>query len=122
MLGATKDVERPLIDQSIPSIKSEFKKQATKSKAAQNAVKFPYLGPVKTSLFDHVPQDWWMDVFGDEFYLKTDGDVVEDPAITRAECEDLTKDAKIANILNASSPDKVVRVLDLCCGQGNILY
>lgn len=32
-----------------------------------------------------VPAQWWKAVFADGLYLKTDGDVVEDPEITKEE-------------------------------------
>jgi hypothetical protein len=32
-----------------------------------------------------VPAQWWKTVFADGLYLKTDGDVVEDPEITKEE-------------------------------------
>ena len=32
-----------------------------------------------------VPDQWWKTVFADGLYLKTDGDVVEDPEITKEE-------------------------------------
>lgn len=32
-----------------------------------------------------VPAQWWKSVFADAMYLKTDGDVVEDPLITEEE-------------------------------------
>jgi hypothetical protein len=32
-----------------------------------------------------VPAQWWKQVFADNYYLKTDGDVVEDPEITKEE-------------------------------------
>ena len=41
-------------------------------------------GRVK-NLGSKVPSQWWKTVFGDAMYLKTDGDVVEDPEITREE-------------------------------------
>lgn len=65
------------------------------------------LGPVD-NLEDHVKPDWWSQIFT-ALYLKTDGDVVEDSAITRKEVDQFT------NILEVN---KDQRVLDLCCGQG----
>ncbi|KAJ3053933.1 hypothetical protein HDU99_007875, partial [Rhizoclosmatium hyalinum] len=32
-----------------------------------------------------VPAEWWTQVFNDSMYLKTDGDVVEDPEVTKQE-------------------------------------
>jgi len=43
------------------------------------------LGPVE-DLEEHVHPDWWRRIFN-SMYLKTDADVVEDQAITRAEID-----------------------------------
>ena len=65
------------------------------------------LGPVQ-NLEDHVSPDWWCRIFN-SFYLKTDGDVVDDLRITRQEID------LISETLQLSNSDKL---LDLCCGQG----
>jgi len=65
------------------------------------------LGPVR-DLEAHVPADWWNRIFG-SLYLKTDGDVVDDADITRAEVN------RIVELMDSKPDDKV---LDLCCGQG----
>ncbi len=65
------------------------------------------LGPVE-DLEEHVHPDWWRRIFN-SMYLKTDADVVEDQAITRAEID------LFSRILGLSKED---RILDLCCGQG----
>ncbi|KAG0293103.1 hypothetical protein BGZ96_003326 [Linnemannia gamsii] len=66
-----------------------------------------------------VPKTWWKTVFSDQLYLQTDGDVVEDPAITLEEVRLLEGISAIHDILQASSsPDRTIKVLDLCCGQG----
>jgi D-alanine-D-alanine ligase len=77
-------------------------------KKRQSAAATPRtLGPV-ADLEHHLSPEWWRSLFG-AVYLRTDGDVVEDNALTRAEIDaavrhlDLSKDA---------------RILDLCCGQG----
>lgn len=67
----------------------------------------PLLGPV-ADLERHLPAEWWRDLFG-ELYLRTDGDVVENDAATRAEVDAL---------LRVSGAQPHHRVLDLCCGQG----
>ncbi|MBD3188662.1 methyltransferase domain-containing protein, partial [Candidatus Bathyarchaeota archaeon] len=64
-------------------------------------------GPVG-NLEELVKPDWWKELF-DEFYLKTDGDVVEDARITSNEVD------TILEILDMKAADAV---LDLCCGQG----
>ncbi|KAK0105289.1 hypothetical protein ONS95_004327 [Cadophora gregata] len=70
------------------------------------------------SLFSHVKEDWWKDAFN-EIYLRTDGDVVEDPSITKAECEELLSIEGVAKLFNlATETSQAIRVLDLCCGQG----
>ena len=65
------------------------------------------IGPVE-DLESYVKADWWRQVFNAN-YLRTDGDVVEDPNITKAE---------IARILDILQPPKDSTILDLCCGQG----
>ena len=65
------------------------------------------LGPV-ANLEAYVRPDWWRKIFN-SFYLKTDGDVVDDDIITQKEV------AAFLDILKLDSGD---RILDLCCGQG----
>jgi len=65
------------------------------------------LGPVP-NLEKYVKPDWWRGIFNN-LYLKTDGDVVEDPRITASEID------RIIRILHLQPDDKI---LDLCCGQG----
>lgn len=65
------------------------------------------LGPVE-NLESYVKADWWKHIFNAN-YLRTDGDVVNDNAITHAEVNVFEK------ILNV---DKDAAMLDLCCGQG----
>lgn len=64
-------------------------------------------GPVE-NLEDHLHHDWWRTIF-DAYYLKTDGDVVEDPSITKKEVDWLESFLGL-------EPD--MKLLDLCCGQG----
>ncbi len=65
------------------------------------------LGPVR-NLEKHISRDWWCRIFN-AIYLKTDGDVVNDPRITSKEVD------AVCDILSLSPQD---RILDLCCGQG----
>ncbi len=65
------------------------------------------LGPV-LNLEEHVTPDWWRGIFN-SLYLKTDGDVVADPNITRQEVDLFSEFVSL-------SPNDVI--LDLCCGQG----
>ncbi len=65
------------------------------------------LGPV-SDLERHLPSDWWRNLFN-SLYLKTDGDVVENPENTRQEVDLVIK-------IGASEPND--HILDLCCGQG----
>ncbi|MBN1808874.1 MAG: methyltransferase domain-containing protein [Planctomycetes bacterium] len=65
------------------------------------------IGPVK-NLESYVRADWWRQIFNAN-YLRTDGDVVEDAGITRAEVDEFLK---------LLEPDKASAILDLCCGQG----
>ena len=64
-------------------------------------------GPVQ-DLEEHLPAEWWRGLFNAN-YLKTDGDVVEDPRNTRQD---------IDLVLDAVPLHPVDAVLDLCCGQG----
>jgi D-alanine-D-alanine ligase len=64
-------------------------------------------GPIE-NLEAFVPIDWWDRIFN-AYYLKTDGDVVNDQRITAQEV------SLIEKILN---PPKDAKILDLCCGQG----
>jgi len=65
------------------------------------------IGPVE-DLESYVKADWWRDIFNAN-YLRTDGDVVEDPEITGAEIDAFLGAVDVA-------PDAAI--LDLCCGQG----
>lgn len=65
------------------------------------------LGPV-SNLEEFVKKDWWRNIFN-AYYLKTDGDVVEDQKITSSEIDIFSKILEIR-------PDQ--HILDLCCGQG----
>ncbi|MBY9003653.1 MAG: methyltransferase domain-containing protein [Candidatus Lokiarchaeota archaeon] len=65
------------------------------------------LGPI-SNLEENVTEDWWNKIFN-AYYLKTDGDVVEDEKITIQEIDNLL------NFLDIKSNDSI---LDLCCGQG----
>lgn len=65
------------------------------------------LGPV-LNLEDYVLPDWWKKLFN-PLYLKTDGDVIDDPNITRDEVSYFIEILKI---------EKNEKILDLCCGQG----
>ncbi|KAF9340317.1 hypothetical protein BGZ91_002608 [Linnemannia elongata] len=69
-----------------------------------------------------VSKSWWKTVFSDQLYLQTDGDVVEDPAITLEEVRLLEGITAIRDILQASTDSsasaRTIKVLDLCCGQG----
>ncbi|KAL2062258.1 hypothetical protein VTL71DRAFT_6524 [Oculimacula yallundae] len=70
------------------------------------------------SLFPHVKEDWWKDAFN-ETYLRTDGDVVEDPSITEAECIEILSIEPVAKLFGTGTESgNALRVLDLCCGQG----
>jgi hypothetical protein len=54
-----------------------------------------------------VPSSWWTTVFADSMYLKTDGDVIEDPEITREEIALLEGDESIRRILQKGrAPDE----------------
>ncbi|MFH1719600.1 MAG: methyltransferase domain-containing protein [Planctomycetota bacterium] len=82
-------------------------KPAQKAKSASEGARS--LGPVP-NLEEHVDPEWWRQIFN-ATYLKTDGDVVDDPQVTSRDVD------VFCGILNAS-PE--TRILDLCCGQGRI--
>ncbi len=65
------------------------------------------IGPVN-ELEEYVKKDWWKRIFN-AYYLKTDGDVVEDQKITSTEVDSFSKILEL-------KPEH--RILDLCCGQG----
>ncbi|KAI8900378.1 hypothetical protein BC833DRAFT_656359 [Globomyces pollinis-pini] len=99
-----------------------------KKKESLNQKKAPNCYGRVQNLEEMIPEQWWKTVFSDDMYLKTDGDVVEDADITKAELIELTSDPDIQNILlkgcqpqdetETASGDGHVKVLDLCCGQG----
>lgn len=96
----------------------------------------PVIGAVE-SILSRVKPDWWTSAF-QETYLRTDGDVVENPAITESECLEIlntqlvralwARSARGTNGVSAGADDSChddlkrdvssLRVLDLCCGQG----
>ena len=65
------------------------------------------IGPV-ANLEQHLPSEWWKTLFN-SLYVKTDGDVVENPENTRRE---------IDHLLGSTAMETNDRILDLCCGQG----
>ncbi|MGB5331844.1 MAG: hypothetical protein WBN05_04845, partial [Woeseiaceae bacterium] len=81
-------------------------KRARKTTRKQ-AVLRTSIGPVE-DLESYVRADWWRDIFNAN-YLRTDGDVVDDPEITAFE---------IDAFLQMVDVDKTTPTLDLCCGQG----
>ena len=89
----------------IMSVKSQDYPVSQKKKHAGSHIKT--LGPLP-NLEEHVRPDWWRLIFK-SLYLKTDGDVVEDPRITEKEVD------LFSSFLKLTPRD---RVLDLCCGQG----
>ncbi|MFW9999291.1 MAG: methyltransferase domain-containing protein [Candidatus Hodarchaeota archaeon] len=80
-----------------------------KKRISDNKEKSPTvcLGPVM-DLEEYVKKDWWKKIFN-AYYLKTDGDVVEDQKITNFEIDFFSKVMQF-------HPDH--HILDLCCGQG----
>jgi D-alanine-D-alanine ligase len=88
-------------------LKEEVSKVKPLKKPKYSQADIKPLGPV-TNLEEHVHPEWWLRLFN-AYYLKTDGDVVEDPLITQKEVE------QFAAILGAQPHQKI---LDLCCGQG----
>lgn len=81
-----------------------------RNRKGDHAVLRSSIGPVE-DLESYVKADWWRDIFNAN-YLRTDGDVVEDPEITESEI-----DAFLAMV----DVDTDAVILDLCCGQGRHL-
>ena len=86
------------------------RRNAAKPKPQGKAVIRGSIGPVE-DLESYVKADWWRDIFNAN-YLRTDGDVVEDPDITEAE---------IDAFLELVDVGRDACILDLCCGQGRHL-
>ena len=83
------------------------------TRSAKNGASAPHSTPVRTlgpvpDLERHLPSDWWRTLFN-SLYLKTDGDVVENPDNTRREVD---------LVVQAALLEPNDRILDLCCGQG----
>lgn len=64
-------------------------------------------GPVD-KLEEHLQPDWWKKIFN-AMYLKTDGDVVQDEAVTKNE---------VTHFIERLGMQKSDVILDLACGQG----
>lgn len=90
-----------------PAVEAKPRKQPAPSGTGDARNSMASIGPVE-DLESYVKADWWRHIFNSN-YLRTDGDVVEDPEITTTEI-----DAFLA-MLDASKDDAI---LDLCCGQG----
>lgn len=86
------------------------RRNGAKPKPQGKAVMRGSIGPVE-DLESYVKADWWRDIFNAN-YLRTDGDVVEDPDITEAE---------IDAFLELVDVGQDACILDLCCGQGRHL-
>ena len=84
-----------------------IKKPKSKIGKQRSAGLLQSIGPVE-NLESYVKADWWREIFNAN-YLRTDGDVVEDKAVTKTE---------IDLFLDVLSPSKESVILDLCCGQG----
>ncbi len=90
-------------------MRSQIENRISKNKTLENREKNSPIcfGPV-LNLEEYVKKDWWKRVFN-SYYLKTDGDVVEDQNITKYEVDFFSEIMKF-------KPDHFI--LDLCCGQG----
>ncbi len=87
--------------------KQKSQTETPDKKPKGSAVLRSSIGPVE-DLESYVKADWWRDIFNAN-YLRTDGDVVEDPDITEAEVD---------AFLTMIDVPKDAAILDLCCGQG----
>ncbi|MBN1517146.1 methyltransferase domain-containing protein [Candidatus Sumerlaeota bacterium] len=81
--------------------------KASQAQKARTTELLKTIGPVD-NLESYVKADWWRQIFNAN-YLRTDGDVVEDRALTSREVDLLEQ---------ALKPSKDSMILDLCCGQG----
>ena len=81
--------------------------KAPRKKSRTKAVLRASIGPVE-DLESYVKADWWRDIFNAN-YLRTDGDVVDDPDITESE---------VSAFINMVDVAEDACILDLCCGQG----
>jgi D-alanine-D-alanine ligase len=81
--------------------------RAARKTPRKHAVLRSSIGPVE-DLESYVRSDWWRDIFNAN-YLRTDGDVVEDPEITQSEIDAFLQMVDVGE----NTP-----TLDLCCGQG----
>ena len=90
-----------------PAKLAEFK---PRKRPRKGAALMSSIGPVE-DLESYVKADWWRDIFNAN-YLRTDGDVVADPDITKAE---------IDTFLALADVPLEACILDLCCGQGRHL-
>ncbi len=81
--------------------------KAQEGSAAKSIKLTEVLGPVE-DLQSYVKADWWRHIFNAN-YLRTDGDVVNDAAIT---------DREVDLLVDILQPAPEARILDLCCGQG----
>lgn len=89
--------------------KNKMKKANGPSRSkTQNGASGSELGGPVPDLCTRLRADWWRSLFG-SLYLKTDGDVVQDEAITQREVD------RICDILHLQPWEEI---LDLCCGQG----
>ncbi len=80
----------------------------SKKQNIRNNVNKPIcLGPI-ADLEEYVKKDWWKKIFN-AYYLKTDGDVVDDDLITSHEINLFSEIVQLR-------PES--HILDLCCGQG----
>ena len=86
-------------------------KQNIQSKKSAKKITPPprTLGPL-SDLERHLPADWWRTLFN-SLYLKTDGDIVENPENTSREVD---------QVIKALALEPNDKILDLCCGQGRI--
>jgi hypothetical protein len=75
--------------ESYPSLPRKFD-NATQGQSS-DTLESPICHGRVAQLQDKVPKSWWKTVFADEMYLRTDGDVVEDPDITKSEIGEFMK-------------------------------
>jgi D-alanine-D-alanine ligase len=101
------EVQAGLASKEDPEMAKTTAQRSARATGTPAAVTRSTIGPVE-DLESYVKADWWRHIFNAN-YLRTDGDVVDDPELTAVEVD------AFLSMLDAE-PDS--RMLDLCCGQG----
>ncbi|KAI8834750.1 hypothetical protein BJ741DRAFT_235786 [Chytriomyces cf. hyalinus JEL632] len=123
LMSATQPASAPKTPQNglaLPVNHSLQTAPSTSSHLSLSSTPAPVCHGKVTDLASMVPTQWWEQVFCDSMYLKTDGDVVEDPDVTRQEVAIFERNPDIKRVFMKGADGKSTpsKILDLCCGQG----